>query len=281
MGSKPATYSQTPTLSGQTSTGIDFAYRRIGQSGVVPLVLANYFAANLDDWDPLIVDALAAERDVITFDYAGVGNTTARTAATMAGIAADSVAFLAALGLGAVDFMGFSLGGMVVQEFASTHPDMVRRMILCSTAPRGGENLAFAELSIDELDDPTALLLASFFTPSEQSQAAGQAYIQRLACRDTGHDAPVVRNAAEAQLRALREWGEVPATGRYATLPSIRQPALIVHGNNDMVIDSVNAMILEKRLADARLLILPDAGHGAHSQHSDIFVANALLFLSN
>jgi pimeloyl-ACP methyl ester carboxylesterase len=153
-------------------------------------VLANYFAANLDDWDPLIVDALAAERDVITFDYAGVGNTTACTAATMAGIAADSVAFLEALGLGAVDFMGFSLGGMVVQEFASTHPDMVRRMILCSTAPRGGENLAFAELSIDELDDPTALLLASFFTPSEQSQAAGQAYIQRLACRDTGHDAP-------------------------------------------------------------------------------------------
>jgi pimeloyl-ACP methyl ester carboxylesterase len=92
---------------------------------------------------------------------------------------------------------------------------------------------------------------------------------------------PVVRNAAEAQLRALREWGEVPATGRYAMLPSIRQPALIVHGNNDMVIDSVNAMILEKRLADARLLILPDAGHGAHSQHSDIFLANALLFLSN
>ena len=281
MGTTPEAYSQTPTLSVRTSTGIDIAYRRIGQSGGVPLVLANYFAANLDNWDPLIVEGLAAQRDVITFDYPGVGNSTGTTAPTMAGIAADCVPFLQALGVGAVDLMGFSIGGMVAQQIASTRPDLVRRMILCSTAPRGGEKLAFADLSIAELDDPNALILTSFFTPSEQSQAAGQAYLQRLARRDTGRDTPVAPNAAGAQLLALREWGKVPATDRYSMLTSILQPALIVHGNNDVVIDSVNATILEKRLANARLLILPDASHGAHSQYTEIFLANAPLFLGN
>ena len=244
-------------------------------------MLGNYFAANLDDWDPLVVDGLAAEHEVITFDYPGIGNSTGTTAATVAQIAAECVHFLQALSLDAVDFLGFSLGGMVAQQIASTHPELVRRMILCGTAPRGGEKLTFTELSIDELQDPVTLLLTSFFTPSEQSQAAGQAYLKRLGRRNADRDTPVALRAAEDQLCAIREWGEIPATDRYGMLSTIRQPTLIIHGNNDVVVDSVNAVILERHLADARLLILPDASHGAQSQHSDIFLANARLFLGS
>jgi pimeloyl-ACP methyl ester carboxylesterase len=275
------TYSLTPTDVVRAASGIDFAYRRVGNRGDIPLVLANYFAANMDDWDPLIVDGLAADRDVITFDYPGIGGSSGATPATVAEFAADCVGFLHALGLTTVDFLGFSLGGMVAQQIASSHPEMFRRMILCGTGPRGGEKMTFTELSIDELNDPVALLLNSFFTPSDASQAAGHAYLDRLNRREADHDTPVTMTAAAAQLRAIREWGEIPTTDRYAMLSTIRQPTLIVHGAKDIVVDAVNAIVLEENLCDARLLILPDASHAVQSQHAEVFLAIARLFLNS
>jgi len=116
------TYFQTPTRIVRASTGTDFAYRRMGDRGGIPLVLGNYFAANMDDWDPLIVNRLAADHDVIAFDYPGIGRSTGSTPATVPELAAECVAFLAALGLTTVDFLGFSLGGMIAQQIASSHP---------------------------------------------------------------------------------------------------------------------------------------------------------------
>src|SRR5271170_3069707 len=275
------TYSQTPTDVVRAASGIDFAYRRVGNRGDIPLVLANYFAANMDDWDPLIVDGLAADHDVITFDYPGIGSSSGATPATVAEFAVDCVGFLHALGLTTVDFLGFSLGGMIAQQIASSHPELFRRMILCGTGPRGGEKMTFTELSIDELNDPVALLLNSFFTPSDASQAAGHAYLDRLSRRRTERDTPVTTTAATAQLRAIRDWGLMPSTGRYAMLRTIQQPTLIVHGTKDVVVESVNAVILEEHLYDATLLMLPDASHGAQSQHSELFLANARLLLNS
>ena len=275
------TYSQTPTDVVRAASGIDFAYRRVGNRGDIPLVLANYFAANMDDWDPLIVDGLAADRDVITFDYPGIGSSAGATPATVAEFAVDCVGFLHALDLTTVDFLGFSLGGMVAQQIASSHPEMFRRMILCGTGPRGGEKMTFTELSIDELNDPVALLLNSFFTPSDASQPAGHAYLDRLNRREADRDTPVTMTAAAAQLRAIREWGEIPTTDRYAMLSTIRQPTLIVHGAKDIVVDAVNAIVLEENLCDARLLILPDASHAVQSQHAEVFLAIARLFLNS
>jgi pimeloyl-ACP methyl ester carboxylesterase len=275
------TYSQTPTDVVRAANGIDFAYRRVGNRGGIPLVLANYFAANMDNWDPLIVDGLAADREVITFDYPGIGASTGTTPANVTDFAEDCVGFLDTLGLTTVDFLGFSLGGMVAQQIASSHPEMLRRIILCGTGPRGGEKMTFTELSIDELNDPVALLLNAFFTPSDASQAAGHAYLDRLNRRQADRDTPVTPTAAAAQLHAIREWGEIPTTDRYAMLSTIRQPTLIVHGVKDIVVDSVNAGILAENLGDATLLILPDASHGAQSQHAEVFLANARLFLNS
>jgi pimeloyl-ACP methyl ester carboxylesterase len=275
------TYSQTPTDVVRAANGIDFAYRRVGNRGDIPLVLANYFAANMDNWDPLIVDGLAADRDVITFDYPGIGASTGTTPANVTDFAEDCVGFLDTLGLTTVDFLGFSLGGMVAQQIASSHPEMLRRIILCGTGPRGGEKMTFTELSIDELNDPVALLLNAFFTPSDASQAAGHAYLDRLNRRQADRDTPVTPIAAAAQLHAIREWGEIPTTDRYAMLSTIRQPTLIVHGVKDIVVDSVNAGILAENLGDATLLMLPDASHGAQSQHAEVFLANARLFLNS
>jgi pimeloyl-ACP methyl ester carboxylesterase len=275
------TYSQASSDVVRAASGIDVAYRRVGNRGGIPLVLANYFAANMDDWDPLIVDGLAADRDVITFDYPGIGGSAGVTPATVAEVVVDCVGFLHALGLTTVDFLGFSLGGMVAQQIASSQPEMFRRMILCGTGPRGGEKMTFTELSIDELNDPVALLLNSFFTPSDASQAAGHAYLDRLNRREADRDTPVTMAAAAAELRAIREWGEIPTTDRYAMLSTIRQPTLIVHGTKDIVVDPVNAIVLEENLCDARLLMLPDASHAVQSQHAEVFLANARLFLNS
>src|SRR5271167_5131443 len=239
-------YVHTPTEVVRAASGIDFGYRRVGNRGGIPLLLANYFAANMDDWDPLIVDGLATDRDVIAFDYPGLGSSSGTTPATVAELAADCVGFLDALGLTTLDVLGCSLGGMVAQQMASAHPERVRRMILCGTGPRGGEKLTFTELSIDDLNDPVALLLNSFFTPSDASQAAGHAYLDRLNRREADRDSPVTMTAATAQLRAIREWGKIPTTDRYAMLSTIRQPTLIVHGAKDIVVDSINAIVLEE-----------------------------------
>src|SRR5260370_35567729 len=151
----------------------------------------------------------------------------------------DCVDFCRALDLMSFDVMGFSLGGMIAQQLAQDHPDMIRRMILLGAGQGGGEGMTFTELSADELDDPVALLMGAFFTPSEASQAAGRAYIERLKVRTADRDAPISKNAAGAQVEAIREWGAIPSTDRYAMLDRIRQAALVVHRHHDVVVTAL------------------------------------------
>ena len=140
--------------------------------------------------------------------------------------------------------------------------------------------MTFTELSPDELADPVALLMNAIFTPSEASKAAGQAHIERLKLRETNRDAPVSMNSAGAQLEAIREWGTIPSTDRYAMLARIHQRALIVHGSKDIVVIPINAFLLAQHLPDAQLVMYPDASHGAQSQHAEVFLEHARVFLN-
>lgn len=258
---------------------VQVVYRRFGKPGAPPLVLLNYFAANMDDWDPKITNGFAKRRDVIIFDYPGVGRSTGSNPSTVAKMTKDVVAFCRALELGSFDIFGFSLGGMIAQEVAAEHPDMLRRVILLGTAPRGGEDLTFADLSVDELDDPVALTLHALFTPSETSQTAGRAYLERLKVRTGDKDNPVSKQAATAQLEAIREWGIIPGEKRYAILAQIQHPTLIVHGTKDVVVAPINAFIMVEHMPNAQLIMYPDASHAAQSQHTDAFLEHARIFL--
>jgi len=258
----------------------EVAYRRFGKRGAPPLLLLNYFAANMDDWDPKITNGFAAARDVIILDYPGIGLSSGATPSTVAAMTRDFARFCRALDLNGFDIVGFSLGGMIAQQLAAEFPDMVRRIILLGTGPRGGEGMTFTELSVDELDDPESLVMFAFFTPSEASKAAGRAYLERLKLRATDRDEPVSRHAAIAQLEAVREWGAIPSENRFAMLGSIRQPTLIVHGNKDVVVTPINAFLLAEHLPNAQLTMYPDASHGAQSQHAEIFLEHARLFLN-
>jgi pimeloyl-ACP methyl ester carboxylesterase len=239
-----------------------------------------YFSANLDDWDPQVTDGLADDYDVILFDNAGVGSSGGETPDTVAEMARHALAFCDALGLKQFSVVGFSLGGMIAQQLALDHPDRVNRIILLGTGPRGGEGMTFTELSAEERADPEQFLLGAFFSPTDASQTAGRAYLKRLAVRSRDRDRPVSPKTAEAQLHAIREWGTVPPRDRYSTLQTIKHPILVVHGIKDIVVQPVNAFILAKHLPDAQLIMYPNSSHGAHYQHSEVFLQHAKLFLS-
>ena len=239
-----------------------------------------YFSANLDDWDPLVIDGFAADHDVILFDNAGVASSGGETPGTVSEMTRHALAFCDALGLKQFNVVGFSLGGMIAQQMALDHPDRVKRIVLLGTGPRGGEGMTFTELSAEERADPEHFLLDALFSPTDASQAAGRAYLKRLAARTTDRDRPISPRTAEAQLHAIREWGAMPSSNRYATLRNIKHPTLIVHGTKDIVVLPINAFILAEHLPDAQLIMYPDSNHGAQYQHAEVFLKHAKLFLS-
>ena len=196
-------------------------------------------------------------------------------------LAKYTFAFCQALDLNRINAVGFSLGGMIVQQLAADHPELLNRIILQGTGPRGGEGMTFTELSADEMEDPEKLLMATFFTTSEQSITAGRAYLKRLKLRTQDRDEPVSKEAAIAELTAIREWGKIPATDRFAMLPKIRQPTLVVHGAKDVVVMPINAFLLAQHIPNAQLIMYPDASHGAQSQYAAIFLEHVRIFLNS
>ena len=272
------THETAPTQFVQAGN-IRFAYRRFGPLGRTPLLLLNYFAANMDNWDPKVTNGFAAECDVILVDYPGIGSSSGETPTTVAALTKDCVEFCQALDLPHFDVPGFSLGGMIAQQLGFEYPGMVRRIILLSTGPRGGEGMVFDDLSVDELDDEVGLLMKAFFTSSEPSKASGRAYIERLKLRADDRDTPLSKQSAIAELAAVREWDVIPSKDRFAMLSQIQHPTLIVHGNKDVVVMPINAFLLAEHLPNAQLIMYPDASHGAYSQHAEIFLEHAKLFL--
>lgn len=276
------THDTAPTQYLETG-GIRFAYRRFGRAGGVPLVFFNHFRGNLDTFDPAITDAFAADREVVLFDNAGVGQSTGPARETVAGIAQDAGSFLDALGLDQLDLLGHSMGGEWAQLVALDRPGQVRRLILAGTGPRGGEGMSAqrpstAALFAKQYERQDEMWLPIFFSPSPASQAAGRRYLARIRERQQDRDTPVPAETALAHRAAASEWGQ-PAPDGQAYLEKITQPVLVVNGSNDIVIATVNSFILQQRLPNAQLIVYPDSGHGAHFQYPELFVQQARLFL--
>jgi pimeloyl-ACP methyl ester carboxylesterase len=245
-----------------------------------------HFTGTLDNWDPAVTDPLASGREVILFDSAGVGRSTGTVANTIGRMAAHAWDFLDALGMDACDVLGFSLGGMVAQQMALDRPASIHRMILVGTAPRGGEDIMHLDKPrlARHLGDPTlkgyAVLQKLFFAPTTSSQAAGGAFIERLAQRREDLDTPSGPNVIAAQMAAFREW-EQSNGPRFADLKSIQQPTLVVNGVHDDMVPVSNSYRLAENLANAVLLVYPDAGHGSLFQFHESFTRQAAAFLAS
>jgi pimeloyl-ACP methyl ester carboxylesterase len=259
------------------------AYRRFGNRAGTPIVLLQHFMGNLDNYDPAITDALASRREVILTDNAGVGLSTGEAPKTVSGMARDAASLIDALGLDHVDVFGFSMGGYVAQQIAVDRPELVRRLILVGTGPRGGEGMA--QLAPDtarlfgKVYDPQDLMwLPIFFSPSDASQSAGRRFLERIRARTDGRDAPVSEVTVAAHSAAAREWG-APSPGSFDYLKSVHHPTLVVNGSNDIVVPTVNSYILQQNLPAAELILFPDSNHGSHFQFTEQFNRYATDFL--
>jgi pimeloyl-ACP methyl ester carboxylesterase len=177
-------YKNAPTRT-VTAEGVTFAYRELGPRSGVPVVFITHLAAVLDNWDPRVVDGIAAKHRVITFDNRGVGASTGSTPKTIEEMATDAVTFIRALGLEQVDILGFSMGGMIAQVIAQTEPQLIRKMILAGTGPAGGEGIKNVT-RISHLDTVRALLTLQdpkqflFFTRTANGRRAGKEFLARL-----------------------------------------------------------------------------------------------------
>jgi pimeloyl-ACP methyl ester carboxylesterase len=261
--------------------GIRFAYRRLNEGTGTPLLFTQHFMGNLDTIDPAVLDGFAAKRDVIWFDTTGVGSSTGEPRSSIAEIAADAAIFAEAVGVKQFDLLGHSMGGQVAQWLTFTHPELVRRLVLVGTSPRGGvltdpaDGAAGLFAAGPNMNDD--LWLPIFFSPSERSQAAGRGYVDRIRTR-IDRDLPFSAEAAKTYSAARVEWG-TPSDDAQDYLAAITAPTLIVNGSHDIVIPTVNSFTLQQKLADAKLLLYPDSGHGAHFQYPQDFVAETTRFL--
>jgi pimeloyl-ACP methyl ester carboxylesterase len=262
------------------ANGIRFAYRRFGKPGGAPLVFNQHFRGTMDYWDPALTDGLARNREVILFNNAGVSSSSGKVPTNFPEMGANAIAFIKTLGLTKVDVLGFSIGGMVAQEITAQAPDLVRRLILVGTGPRGADmsTSKSAEIFAGAYDPLEHLWLAVHFSPSPSSRAAGLAFLKRKLLRQD-RDREVSDEAAAAQREAIGKY-IAPAESVLVYLKDIHQPTLIVQGSNDVIIPTVNSYVLQQNLPNAQLVLYPDANHGSFYQYPELFVSQADLFLT-
>jgi pimeloyl-ACP methyl ester carboxylesterase len=228
-----------------------------------------------------VVDGFARNRPVILFDNRGVSRSGGSTPDSVAAMARDAVAFIAALGLKQVDLLGFSLGGFVAQVIAADYPTLVRRLILVGTGPEGGEGIRNLPRVLEEArqrseGDPRRYL---FFDQSLTSQAAGLAFLQRLAQRTADRDPESSQETVDAQFAAIMAWGADGNGSSAQRLQRIGQPVLVVNGKNDIMVPTSNSYTLFQGLPNARLTLYPDSGHGSLFQYPERFVEEGVRFL--
>ncbi|MHA6894403.1 alpha/beta fold hydrolase [Ralstonia pseudosolanacearum] len=262
--------------------GVDFAYRELGKNhGGTPVVFLTHLAAVLDNWDPRVVDGFAAEHHIVTFDNRGIGASSGSTPSSIEDMADDAIAFIKAMGFKQVDLLGFSMGGMIAQEIVLKDPQLVRKMILAGTGPAGGEGIStvsgvtFYDILRGALtrQDPKQYL---FFTRTPNGIEAGKAFLERLKERSENRDKEIATSAFLTQLEALRVWG----LKEPEDLSVVKNPVLVVNGDNDRMVPTKNSEDLARRLPNSSLIIYPDAGHGGIFQYYTEFVPKALEFLA-
>jgi pimeloyl-ACP methyl ester carboxylesterase len=259
---------------------IRFAFRRLGPTAGTPLVLLQHFTGTMDSWDPAVVNGLAKTRPIIVFNNLGVGTSTGKTPDTVEQMASDAETFIRGLGMPEVDLLGFSLGGMLAQVLAVQQPGLIRKIIIAGAAPRGGEEHLLAVVADAFSRGAPDVRLPLFFTPSEESQRAGRAFVARAAARTHDRDPDSGDDVSEPQAKAIIGWCARNDEGD-TTFRAIAQPALIVHGSDDTMFPSINAYNMFKAMKNAQLILYPDSGHGALFQYPETFLAHSRTFLED
>ncbi|GAA3870516.1 alpha/beta hydrolase [Leifsonia kafniensis] len=273
-------YAQAPTTT-VTAGGVTYAYRELGPKGGIPVVFFVHLAATLDNWDPRVIDPIAANRHVIAFDQPGVGASTGTFPGELDQAADHAYTFIRALGYTLIDIFSFSMGGMIAQDLVVKHPDLVRKLVLTGTGPRGGKDMDKV-VGVTYWDILRATLTRSdpkeflFFNRDTAGKKAGKAFVERLKERTIDRDEPIKNKAFSTQLKAIQRFGRSTPSD----LSIITQPTLIANGDHDRMVPSVLSEDLHKRIKDSELIIYPNSGHGGIFQFHEKFAPIAVKFLA-
>ncbi|WP_298984796.1 alpha/beta hydrolase [uncultured Roseibium sp.] len=262
-------------------SGTKFAYRSIGPQSDVPIVMFNHLAGTIDDWDPAVVDGLAAHHQVVTFDNRGIGGSGGVTPTTVASMADDGIAFMRALGIDNAYLLGFSLGGAVVQDIVFKEPELAQKLILAGIGPRAGIGIGRIPVQaylnqLRSLLTFTDIRVFLFFTRTENGKRLARKFLSRLSQKKTGRVKKVSIKSFRAQLAAISEYASSPPPD----LNRITMPTFVANGEHDIMVPSVNSAHLMLGIPNARLSLYKDAGHGGIFQYHEQFVGETLEFLS-
>jgi pimeloyl-ACP methyl ester carboxylesterase len=274
------TYATVPTQFVEAN-GIKFAYRSYGKQGDIPVIYFNHLTANLDNCDPRIMDAVAAERHIISFDYRGIGATTGEQGTSLPDMAKDAIAFIHALGYKQVDILAFSMGGFITQEILLVEPDLARKIVLTGTGPRGGAGVSdvvgttYKDIFKSLLTFKDAKFYL-FFTQNNVGKTAARDFLNRLKERTENRDTKVKLSALKKQLKAIETWGH----DKPADLSVFKHPVLVANGDNDRMVPTPLSYDLAKRFPNAEpVIIYPNSGHGGIFQYHEEFLKKLIPFL--
>lgn len=259
-----------------------FAFRKFGPEGTRPIIFLNHLAANLDNWDPKLIDLIAEKRQVILFDNLGIGASSGRVAKTIEDMAAVASTFISRVSKEPVDVIALSMGGMVGQEILLQQPKLINKMVLVGTGPRGGTGIervtATTIASILKATftglDPKQFI---FFKRNETGRAASKEFIARLSERNAGNDLPVSVRAFRTQLTAIKKFAKTPKS----RLQEITTPCLVINGDQDIMVPTPLSYELANSIPRAELEIFEDSGHGSLFQFPEKFTARVLEFLES
>lgn len=261
----------------QTSVG-KLAYRVTGTAAGVPLLMTNRFRGTLDDWDPAFIDALARQRTVVTFDSAGIGRSEGEVPTSIVGIADVAAELAKAVGLGPVDLLGWSLGGLVAQQIALNYPTLVRRLIVAGSSPGGITDGPKQHPKVQQvMGNPVNSeedFLFLFFPETDTARAAGRAYYARLRQIEE-RGPPVTAQSFMNQIKAFSSW-----PGVRDRLGELKIPVLVANGQHDVMIPAYRSYVLAQEVSNGKLVLYPDAGHAFLFQFADEFAAEVVSFLS-
>jgi pimeloyl-ACP methyl ester carboxylesterase len=280
-GSVVTSYAKAATRT-ITAGGVTYAYRELGPKAGVPVVFFGHLAATLDNWDPRIIEPIAKNRHVITFDQRGVGASTGQVPDGIEAMADDAYTFIKALGFDTIDVFSFSMGGMIAQDLVLKHPDLVRKLVLAGTGPRGGKDIdkvvstTYRDVLRATLTraDPKEFL---FFNRNATGKPAAKAFIKRLQERTVDRDKPISTKAFQTQLKAIQKFGRSAPSD----LSKFTHPTLIANGDTDRMVPSILSEELHRRIKGSELIIYPDSGHGGIFQFHDRFSPVAVEFLAH
>lgn len=258
------------------------AYRMIGNNAKeLPILLLNHLSATMDEWDPAFINELARDNRVIVVDLSGVGASSGKTQTSISQMAKEVIDFILTLGFSKVNLLGLSMGGFIAQGIVRQDPNLINKLILVGTGPKGGVGIdkvsevtfkSILKAQLHRVDPKTYI----FYPHDPKGEKEAFEILSRMKQRPAKFaDKKITISSFLCQLKAIHSWGKEQAD----STKFIKIPTLIINGDNDIMVPTANSYEMHYKIKNSKLVIYPHAGHGSIFQYPLSSVKEINLFL--